>query len=85
MMKKIFVLVCLALFLTGCNDEIEKRENEYKICFANKYNAKPYGSIEQNKLFLGVIDNHEYLFVIGCRGSIGMSHKADCKFCKENK
>jgi hypothetical protein len=84
MMKKIFVLVCVVLFFTGC-DDYKKNTERKKAYISNKYDAKPYGSVDGNLLYLGTIDNHEYLFVIGCRGSVGISHKADCKFCKENK
>ena len=88
MMKKIFVLVCLVLFLTGCDDYNswkQKNAERKKAYMSNQYDAKPYGSIDGDLLYLGTIDNHEYLFVTGVRGSVGMSHKADCKFCKENK
>jgi hypothetical protein len=70
--------------LTGCDDYKNNTERK-KAYIINKYDAKPYGSVVGNLLYLGTIDNHEYLFVIGCRGSVGISHKADCKFCKENK
>ena len=80
-MKKICALIGLIFLLTGC-DEYKKNEERKKAYISNKYVAKPYGSVDGNLLYLGTIDNHEYLFVMGGRGSVGMSHKADCKFCK---
>ena len=83
-MKKICILIGLFFLLTGC-DKIEERRIENNIIASNSYKAEPYGNIKNDiRVYISIIDKHEYLIVYGDR-SMGITHKADCKFCKEIK
>lgn len=83
-MKKICALIGLIFLLTGC-DEIEERRKENNIIVSNSYKAEPYGNIGDNvRVYISIIDKHEYLIVYSER-SMGITHKEDCKFCKEIK
>lgn len=83
-MKKIFTLIGLVFILAGC-DKIEERGRANNIIASNSYKAEPYGNVGENvRVYKSIIDKHEYLIVYGDR-SMGITHKADCKFCKELK
>ena len=89
-MKKLCITTVLCLCLVGCSFDTKYERDKERPKIINDTNDTTSkgrfkiktGSKHNYMGDIAIIDNHEYI-IVSSNVSLGISHKADCKFCIE--